>query len=120
VTPQEILQEAREAANAAGDEWMAKASPKFAVTNAFTGRLEGTMLDLCGNAHLQFRDKRSKNYKQFVKAELVRQTGNGVIELDHKYRYRQEHGLHMACVRAAKAVLEKHGITDVRIWDYID
>ena len=120
MTPQEIVQEAVAAANAAGDAWMASASPKFAVTDAFTGRVQGTMLDLCGNAHLQFRDKRSRNYKQFVKEDLVRKSGNGVIELEHKYRYRQEHGLHMACVRAAKAVLEKHGITDVRIWDYID
>lgn len=120
MNPIEIAQEALEAANAAGDAWMAAAKPQFEVRDAFTGRSQGTLLDLCGNAHVRFTDKRSKNYKAFVKANLVRQTGNGVLELPHKYRMRQEHGLMMACAKAAKAVLEKHGITDVRIWDYID
>lgn len=119
-TALEIAQEALEAANAAGDAWMATATPKYEVKDSFTGRSHGTLLDLCGNAHVQFKDKRSKNYKMFVAADLVRKSGNGVLELPHKYRMRQEHGLMMACAQAAKAVLEKHGITDVRIWDYID
>jgi len=115
----DIAIEAVVAANKAGDEWMAKASPKYVVTDD-AGSNHGTLLDLCGNAHVQFRDKRSKNYKDCVKLDLVRKSGNGVFELEHKYRHRQEHGLAMACAEAAKKVLESHGITDLRIWSYID
>ena len=118
-TPIEIAQEALDAANKAGDLWMALASPKYVVTDG-RGRSQGTMLDLCGNAHLQFKDKRSKNYKDFLKANLVRRSGNGVVELNYRYTHRQEYGLHMACVEAAKKVFEDNGIADVRIWSYID
>lgn len=118
--PDQITKEATEAANAAGDVWMNNAKPKFQPVDALTGHRYEPMLDNCGNAHLQFSDKRSKNYKMFVTLGLVRKSGNGVIEINHKFRGRQEHGLHMACAEAAKKVFEKHGITDVRIWDYID
>lgn len=114
-----IANEAVIAANEAGDNWMAKASPKYVVTDD-TGRNYGSLLDLCGNAHVQFRDKRSKIYKDCVKLDLVRKSGNGVFELEHKYRHRQEYGLMMACAEAAKKVLESHGITEVRIWSYVD
>jgi hypothetical protein len=117
MNPIEIAQEALEAANAAGDAWMSKATPAYVVTDG-RGTSYGTLLDLCGNAHLQFKDRRSKNYKSFVKAGLVR--GNSVIEIYHRYKHRQEHGLQVACAEAAKKVFEKHGITDVRIWSYID
>ena len=118
--PLAIVNEAVAAANAAGALWMAAAKPKYVPTDALTGYRYPAMLDLCGNAHLQVRDKRSKNYKLFVKLGLVRKTGNGVIELPHSYKVRQEHGLQMACIEAAKKVFEANGITDVRIWDYID
>lgn len=117
--PIKIVQEALDAANKAGDFWMAAAAPKYVVSDSY-GRSLGTMLDLCGNAHLQFKDKRSKNYKDFLKADLVRKSGNGVVELHHNYNHRQEYGLHMACVEAAKKVFEDNCITDVRIWSYID
>jgi hypothetical protein len=78
------------------------------------------MLDMCGNAHVQFKDKRTAAYKAFVKADAVRRSGNAVVQIEHNYRYRQEHGLAYACAKAAKAKLEELGVTGLRIWDYID
>jgi len=127
--PVAIVQEATAAATAAGALWLAQAQargPKFQVreadilTGAPKGPVLGELLDLCGNAHVQFRDRRSKHYKAFVAAGLVRKTGNGVVEINHGYRMRQEHGLMTACAEAAKAILEKHGVNGLRIWSYID
>jgi hypothetical protein len=124
--PITVAQEALKAANAAGHEWMKNASPKYRVFNAdlFTGEPKGEsigeMLDLCGNAHLQFKDARTADYKAFLKAGLVRRTGNKVVEIPHMWKRRQEHGLQMACIAAEVKVFHKYGITNIRIWDYID
>lgn len=118
--PQVIINEATAAANLAGDAWMSTAKVRFRVVDTFTGVEHGQLLDACGNAHVQFKDKRSKNYKAFLARGLVRRSGNAVVEIAHKWRGRQEHGLQYACATAAKRVLEQHGITDLRIWDYID
>ena len=119
-TPRQLVQEATVAANLAGDEWMEKAKPKYVPVNAISGYRYPPMLDLCGNAHVRFTDRRTKNYKDFVKAELVRASGNGVVEINHKYQFRQEHGLLLACAKAALAVMEANGISNLRIWDWID
>lgn len=125
-TPFELVAVATKAANEAGDRWMAAAKPKYVVYQSdLTGRklpgaTEEYMLDVCGNAHVQFKDKRFAIYKNFVKAGCVRKTGNAVIEIQHKYRYRQEMGLQVACAEAAKAKLEELGVTGLRIWSYID
>lgn len=123
----DIVKLATEAATAAGDVWMATATTKYLVTEGdlFTGKpVPGApvygMLDLCGNAHVQFKDKRSKIYKDFVKQGLVRSTGNAVVEIEHKWKRRQEHGLQMVCAKAAMAKLEEHGVTGLHIWSYID
>lgn len=119
-TPLQIVQEATVAANLAGDEWMQKATPKFTPVNAISGYKYPPMLDLCGNAYVRFIDKRKKSYKDFVKANLVRSSGNGVVEIQHNYRFRQEHGLHVACAEAALAVLKANGVDGIRIWSWID
>lgn len=121
-----LVTEATIAANMAGKAWMDNARPMYVVRNAdlVTGKpigpALGTMLDMCGNAHVQFSDRRAKVYKDFLKAGFVRGSGNGVVEIEHAYRGRQEHGLMMACAKAAKAKLEEHGVAGLRIWDYID
>ncbi len=114
----EMIARATQAANVAGAEWMANAKPKYEVIQH--GKVIDTMLDLCGNAHVQFKDKRSAFYKAFKKDGFVRQSGNAVVEIDHDYKFNQEHGLKMACANAAKASLEADGITGLRIWQYID
>lgn len=99
--------------------------PKFAVYQAdvLTGQRRGPavgeLLDLCGNAHVQFRKCNSKWYNAFKKAGLVRPTGNGVIELRWDFHDRQEHGLQLTAAKAAVEVFRRHGV-DVKIWDYID
>ena len=113
-----IVNEAIVAANKAGDEWMANAKPRYAVYQ--NGCNVGTMLDNCGNAHLQFKDARTATFKAFKRAGFIRGTGNKVVEIQHRYKPRQEHGLQIACVEAAEQVFKQHGITDVRVWDYID
>lgn len=118
ITPREIVQEAIEAANAAGDEWMTKAYPRYTVLDSNSIPF-GVMLDLCGNAHLVFSDRRSSAYKKFLKEGLVRNSGNYVIEIRHKHKHRQEHGLQLACIQAAKKVFIKYEI-NVTVWSYID
>lgn len=121
----QMVQEATEAANQAGTAWLEKATVRFNVFNAnmagkAVGNPLGQMLDVCGNAHVQFSDKRSSFYKQFVKADLVRRSGNAVVEIQHKFKSRQEYGLATACAEAARKKLEEHGITGLRIWSYVD
>ena len=120
----EMITAAIVAANTAGDTWIKTATVKFTVHQSDVlgnqGPTIGHMLDLCGNAHVKFRDKRSSDYKQFKKAGQVRGTGNGVVEISHKYRGRQEFGLQEACAQAAKNSLENGGVTGLTIWSYID
>jgi Asp-tRNA(Asn)/Glu-tRNA(Gln) amidotransferase A subunit family amidase len=123
--PKQVVQEAINAANAAGEEWIKNAKPQFSVHNAdlfgnIKGPSLGTMLDICGNAHLQFKDGRSADYKTFVKAGLIRSNNNKVVEIYHRYKLRQEYGLQIACVEAEKKVFEQYGIMGVHVWSYVD
>lgn len=119
----EMVYHATIAANIAGDRWIANAAPKYEVYGVdfnglrIPGSNAGTMLDLCGNAHVQFKDKRTADYKQFVAAGAAR---NAVVEIQHKYKHRQEIGLAIACAEAAKKTLEGFGVVGLRIWSYID
>jgi hypothetical protein len=110
---------ATNAANEAGKEWLGKATPKFEVHDAYTGKSYGTMLDNCGNAHVCIKDKRTANYKLLKRLGYVRGS-NGIIEINHNYRSRQEHGLLLVCAEAAKKVLTEAGFDNLVILDYID
>lgn len=122
----ELIEKATIAANEAGATWLKNARPTYAVYNADLltgkplGRPLGEMLDLCGNAHVKFSDKRTKHYREFLRAGYVRRTGNGVVEIAHDWLGRQEYGLRLACATAAKKVLEESGVTGLRIWEYIN
>lgn len=121
MTYSDLVRKATEAANKAGQEWLAKAEARGAAWAVKqNGQTVGTLFDVCGNAHVRFSDKRSKQYKEFVSLSLVRATGNGVVEINHNYKPRQEYGLATACAEAAKKVLEEGGIEGLRIWEYID
>lgn len=113
-----IFMNAQDAARKAGQKWLDEAEVKYLVKSG--DRAVGAMFDLCGNAHVQFSDKRSASFKSFKKAGLIRHTSSGCLELNHGFNGRQEHGLKMACCEAAVKVLKDAGVTDVRIWDYID
>lgn len=120
----ELVQKATEAANVAGQEWMDKATIRYAVRGSdLTGKpgpVVGYMLDMCGCAYVQFKDKRITDYKEFKKAGFVRPTGNAVVEIPHRWLMRQEMGLAEACAMAAKKVLEEGGVRGLRIWSWID
>lgn len=115
-TLNEVLSKATEAANAAGDEWMKNAAPKYVVTDGSS--ISGIMLDVCGNAHVRFYDKRKKWFREFDKAGFVSTVD--VLSIPHKFRYRQEYGLQMACAEAAANSLRDQGVDGIRIWSYVD
>jgi hypothetical protein len=108
-----ILLEAEFAATAEAIAWMNQADP--------TGikRKNYQMLDLCGNAYIRFKDKRSVHYKAFKKLGLLSASGTALY-LHHSYESSQAHGLHVAAYKAGLAVLKSNGITDIQVHDYID
>jgi len=62
----DLILRATQAANTAGDEWMKNAKVRFAVMDG--EQVVGQLLDVCGNAHVRFTDKRTKEYKAFKNA----------------------------------------------------
>lgn len=122
-----IIKQAQDAADIAGQQWMDEAvarGPRFLVgTGGLFGEpteWTGTMLDNCGNAFLVFKDARSANYKRFLKENLIRNTYTKSIDIKHKWKRHQEHGLQVACMNAAKTVFIENGIEDIKMMDYID
>lgn len=112
----ELMQKATEAANTAGDEWMQNARVQFVVADG--NSVVGSLLDVCGNSHIKFADRRTKAYKAFKQEGFVHTTGT--IHVPHKYVHRQEYGLHQACTAAAMQVLLGHGVEKLKLWSYVD
>lgn len=107
------------AANIAGEEWLKEhQSPAFEVVDHFTGRRVGTMLDICGNAHVKVADKRSKFYKILRRLNMV-DSQTGVVSIIHRFRGRQEYGLQVAAAHAAYNYLTEAGYS-CKIWSYVD
>lgn len=63
------------------------------------------------------KSKYKKWFKEFDKAGFV--STADVLAIPHKFKYRQEYGLQMACAAAANSLREQ-GVTGIRIWSYID
>ena len=112
-----IYSDAQAAANDAGAAWLHQAQVKYLVTDT-TKKVVGTMLDVCGNAEVEFKDRRSVHFKAFKKLDLI--VCNSVLDMKHDYKYKQELGLHKACATAAMLSLTEAGITGLRIWSYVD
>lgn len=114
-----VMTEALEAANKAGDEWVAKT---LGVTVEELPQIDyrGKMLDLCGNAYIKFTDKRTKVYKEFKARGFVRGYEETTIDIWHKHSANQAHGLAVKCANAMLAVFKAHGINCVSVYDYID
>ena len=127
-----ILKEANEAAEKASCEWLAHATsagPKYAVYSSFSiddnGVEVGTMLDVCGNAHITVKDKRTVFSKLLNKYYMKvdpwqAKRSNQTVLIDYSNKYRQEYGLHVAAAKAALEVLTKHGVKGLKLWTYID
>jgi hypothetical protein len=121
-----LMAEMRDAADKAATDWLAAAEargPKYSVHQADLlgnqGPAIGTMLDVCGNAWVELKDKRTKLYKAFKGAGYLTPSGNSVA-LNYNLRGRQEMGLHIAAAEAALKVLTDRGIKEARVHSYID
>ena len=119
-----LIAQATEAANRAGDEWMAQATPKFRVVeradplddNSPVVRDFGTMLDVCGIVFLKCTDKRTA----FAKWLKTVHKDADFVRIPHKYTRRQEWGLGEACEGAALKVLTDAGIKGIEFYSRID
>ena len=109
----EIAQRALEAANLAGDKWMAEMNPN----NEDVSR---RMLDVCGFANVQFTDGRSKWYKEFKKAGLIRSEYSKTVDIYHKWKHRQDWALAETCAYAIYKTFREAGIDKIKVWSMID
>lgn len=107
-----LVQRAVEAANEAGDQWMACAQPAYAVMDG--NRMVGTMLDVCAIVYIRVTDKRTRFAKWLAKKDNQRNI------LKHKYSFRQEMGLLEASYGAMLKVLEDGGVTGLSLYSRID
>lgn len=120
----ELIVKATEAAVEAGDKWVEEhTKPMFAVYKAdvLTGKQYGsclgTMLDVCGMAHIRITDKRTA-FSKYIKK--IQDGYNGAIFLKHKHSGRQEWGLNEACAYAAAKVFMDAGIKGIYVYSNID
>ena len=117
-----MFTEAMEAANVAGDQWLANAKPSVEFYNE---DLEGNrlsestvMLDQMGGAYIKVKDRRTSIFKQLKRNDLIR--GEDHLVVKHKFVGRTELGLRVACVEAFKKVLESYGIDNLKTGSYLD
>ncbi len=109
---EKVIKEANVAALKAGDEWLAKATPKFSVGNC-------QMLDMCGSAYVRIDDGRTK-FAKFLKEKYPRGTSTILVPIHNKHKGRQEYGLAVDMAYAALEVIENAGIKKCRVWEWID
>lgn len=115
---QEIYNEACAAAQVAAQEWLTNAEAAGDKWKVMNGTQEvGRMLDLCGNAYIQLRDKRTA-FARWAAVNCVAHYES--LDLPYPLRSRQEHGLHIAAMRAALKVLTEAGIEKLAFRSYID
>lgn len=116
-----LMDEANRAAEAASQDWLNKAVPRFQVRDK-DGNDLGTLLDNCGFAKVVIKDRRSAFYRTLKKFNLIdpdRYTP--VFPVSYTLCHRQEMGLHEAAVDAAIKVLAKYNLdSNVRRWAWID
>lgn len=118
-----IMKEATQAANEAGDKWVAEhTKPTIAIYNADlfgnpVGKCVGQLLDVCGFAHVSIKDKRT-SFAKYIKK--IQDGYDGFVSVHHKYRGRQEWGLNEECARAALKVFNSYGIKGLNLYSRID
>lgn len=129
----DIMEEATQAAEQAGDKWVAEnTQPKHAIQSAdLRGNKFGPVdyiLDVCGFAYINFKDKRSKFYKLAREYEVGPKTAYNEYEYRYynylhirtKHSCRQELGLAEACTKAAAEVINKYFPGTVYVTSRID
>lgn len=118
-----VIQKAQEAAEAAGDKWVVEnTKPRYAFQSAdIRGNRFGPvdyMLDVCGFAWINFKDKHSRFYKMCQEHQMgecppginmdafrIMRRQYDSLNIRTKHSVRQEMGLAEACMRAAVEVI---------------
>ena len=121
----EALIKATEAGNAAGEEWLNErlAGTRFYYINGQIvnnrGERENPVLDSCGGAYIELKDKRTK-FAKYLKRESHQQQ-LWSVPIAHKFGGWQDMGLKEAVMYAAYKVLTKqYGLTGLSYVSYID
>lgn len=108
---------AKYAAAIAGEKWVADhTQPQFVVKDGHTGRVVGSMLDLCGRAYVQTRGNTA--FGKWVK-RMDPNMGKW-LHFRNALEMRQEMGLHEAMATAALKSLEADGIEGLSLYTWID
>ena len=108
---------AKNAARIAGEKWIAEhTQPMYAVKDGFSGRVVGTMLDVCGRCYVQ--TKMNTAFGRWTKKQ-DRQQGKW-LHFRNELEYRQEMGLHEAMATAALKSLESDGIEGLTLYSWVD
>lgn len=120
-----IFAEATEAAQKAGDEWLAaamKRGPAWLVVDELQPdpekRVVGAMLDVCGFSYPLFTDKRTAFAKWYKKT--FSDSNLWSVRLRTSNSMRQGLGLAEAEARAALGVFDKYGIKGLRFYSRVD
>ena len=108
---------ARDAARLAGEKWVSEhTQPAYAVKDGHTGRVVGTMLDVCGRCYVQTRGNTA--FGKWVKRTYP---GMGKwLHFRNELEMRQEMGLHEAMASAAVKSLEADGIQGLSLYSWVD
>lgn len=117
----QIFDAANAAAEAAAESWLANARAKYEIIDG-TGRTIDTMLDVCAISGGNI-DGRS-GFARWLKTSKPERYGGGnfygiAYDLLGRYRYRQEMGLQIAGLDAARKIFMENGVR-VRLWTNID
>jgi hypothetical protein len=117
-----LIYQATKAANDAGDVWIdSHTKPVWNVIDDFTGERVGQLLDVCGFAYVQVKDKRTAFAKWLKTVQTSWDGGyNSVVRINSKYDRRQELGLKEVCAEAAYKVLTDAGIKGLEVYSRID
>ena len=112
--------QAKLAAAKAGEQWVAEhTQPAYLVKDGHTGRVVGTMLDVCGRCYVE--TKMNTAFGKWVRRTFGKSGGvDKWLHFGNELEYRQEMGLHEAMAAAALASLEADGITGLRLYSWID
>lgn len=121
---QEMIDKATEAGNIAGTQWLEeRIAGKYKLEGNHLVDMNGNrvnpILDSCGGAYIELKDRRTVFAKWLKKKE----NGNRVwsVDINHKFRGWQDMGLREAVIYAAYKVLTKDfGLTGLSYRSYID
>ena len=121
---EKALKEATEAGNVAGENWLKdRIGGKYKLVGNRLYDLEGNianpMLDVCGGAYIEIKDRRTKFAKYLKSISKYGQVHS--VDINHKFCGWQDMGLKETTIYAAYEVLTKiYGIKGLQYKSFID